>query len=195
MLRAGFFIPLLATASLTLPLSAAAQQVQFGPATPGVCLLGREAAIGASKAGQAGTARMQQLVRDVAAELKPQQDAIIQENTALEAVRKTLPPAQFQPRAAALQQRAQAFNQLRQLRAAQIQRTKALVEQQIAQAIDPLMGPIIAARKCAVVFERAATYGWNPALDLTPAVVQALDQRMPTIQFNLATPQSVQGGQ
>ena len=138
---------------------------------------------------------MQQLVRDVAAELKPQQDAIIQENNALEAVRKTLPPAQFQPRAAALQQRAQAFNQLRQLRAAQIQRTKALVEQQIAQAIDPLMGPIIAARKCAVVFERAATYGWNPALDLTPAVVQALDQRMPTIQFNLATPQSVQGGQ
>lgn len=191
MFRAGVFISFLVAASSATPAFAEAQQLQFGAATPGVCLFGRAAAIGGSRAGQAGTQRLQELVKGVEAELNPQQQAIVQENNALQAGQKTIPAAQLQQRTLQLQQRSQAFKQLRELRSAQLQRTKTLAEQAIAQAIDPALGPILIARKCSVLFERSTAYGWNPAMDLTSQVVQELDRRLPAVQINLAPPESV----
>ncbi len=188
MSRTRVLISLLALASASAPSFVAAQQAQYGPPLAGVCVFGRAQAIGGSKAGQAGTARMQQLSASVATELNPQRQAIVTESNALAAGQKTLPPAELQQRAAALRQRAQQFDTLQRTRAAQLQQTRVLAEQQIARTLDPIAAQTITAHRCSVVFERGALYGANPAQDITPDVVRALDTQLPTIQFNLAPP-------
>ena len=147
----------------------------FATATPGVCLLSRDGAIGGSKAGQEATIHMQQLANGISTELSTQRGAIGQGTD----------PSQ------SVQQRAQAVAQLEQLRGAQLQRTKLLAEQQIAGALGGAIVPVVAAAKCSVIFERGNSYGWNPAMDITPQVILELDKRLPLIQFSLAPPESV----
>ncbi len=163
----------------------------FGPPIPGICLFSRDAAISNSKAGQATNARLLELGKGVEAGLQPERAAIVTENTALKAGEKTIPAAQRDTRIAALDRRAAAFNQLQQLRTAQLQQSRGDAVKTILKAIDPLLGPLAAARHCSVVFERGATYGANPAMDLTAALIQQLDTSLPTVTFNLATPESV----
>ena len=163
----------------------------MGPPISGICLFARDAAIAGSKAGQATDARLRQLGTQVQAELTPEQQAIVTENNALNAGATTIPAAQRATRIDALQKRANAFNQLQQLRTAQLQTTRAQALEQILKQMDPVLGPVSTGRHCSVVFERTATYGFNAAMDLTPAVVQQLDAKMPTITFNLAPPESV----
>ena len=153
----------------------AAATPTFATATPGVCLLSRDGAIGGSKAGQEATIHMQQLANDISNELSAQRGAIGQGNDLSQSV----------------QQRAQAVAQLEQLRGAQLQRTKLLAEQQIAGALGGAIVPVVTAAKCSVIFERGNSYGWNPAMDITPQVILELDKRLPLIQFSLAPPESV----
>ena len=161
----------------------------MGPPIAGVCLFARDAAIAKSKAGAATDARLRQLAQGVQAELASERQAIVTENDAL----KAIPAAQRpQARVDALDKRAAAFNQLQQLRTAQLQATRAQAIEQILKQMDPVLGPVSTGRHCSVVFERTATYGFNAAMDLTPTVVQQLDARMPTMTpFDLARPESV----
>ncbi len=188
MSRTRVLISLLALASASAPSFVAAQQAQYGPPLAGVCVFGRAQAIGGSKAGQAGTARMQQIAAGVTAELNPQRQAIVTEGNALQAGQKTMPAAELQQRGAALRQRAQAFDVLQRTRAAQLQQTRVLAEQQISRTMDPIVAQIITTHRCSVVLDRGALYGANPASDITPEVVRALDTQLPTVQFNLAPP-------
>ena len=169
----------------------AANPNPMGPPIAGICLFGREGAIGNSKAGQATDARLHQLGQGVQAELQPEQQAIIAENNALKSGATTITALQREQRIAALGKRATAFTQLQQLRTAQLQTTRAQALDQILKPMDQVLGPISTSHHCSLVIERSATYGFNAAMDLTPAVVQALDARMPTITFNLAPPESV----
>jgi len=158
-----------------VPQAPAIPQPAYAVPTPGVCLLSRDGAIGGSKAGQEATVHMQKLANDIATELSQQRQAIGQGTDTVQSV----------------QQRAQAVGQLEQLRSAQLQRTKLLAEQQIAQALGAAVSPAVAAAKCAVVFERGNAYGWNPAMDITPLVIKELDRQLPVIQFTLAPSESV----
>ncbi len=157
------------------PAAAATPTPAFAVPTPGVCLLSRDGAIGGSKAGQDATIHMQKLANDIGAELAAQRQAIAQGTDTVQSV----------------QQRAQAVAQLEQLRGAQLQRTKILAEQQIAQALGTAVVPVVASARCSVIFERGNSYGWNPAMDITPAVILELDKKLPSIQFSLAPPESV----
>ena len=188
MSRTRVLISMLALASAGAPSFVAAQQAQYGPPLAGVCVFGRTQAIGASKAGQAGTARMQQLAAGGTAELNPQRQAIVTEGNALQAGQKTIPAAELQQRGAALRQRAQAFDVLQRTRAAQLQQTRVLAEQQITRAMDPIVAQTITTHRCSVVLDRGALYGANPASDITADVVRGLDAQLPTVQFNLAAP-------
>jgi len=188
MSRTRVLISLLALASASAPSFVAAQQAQYGPPLAGVCVFGRAQAIGGSKAGQAGTARMQQLAGGVDAELNPQRQSLVADGTALQAAQKTLSPAEFAQRSAALRQRAQAFDVLQRTRAAQLRQTRLLAEQQISRTMDPIVAQTITTRRCSVVLDRAALYGANPASDITADVVRVLDSQLPTVQFTLAPP-------
>jgi Skp family chaperone for outer membrane proteins len=98
--------------------------------------------------------------------------------------------AERQQRTDALEKRAAAFLELQRVRAAQIRRTRADAIAEILKPMDAVLTPIATSRHCSVVFERTTTYGFNTAMDLTPAVVQQVDSRMPTLTFNLAPPEA-----
>ena len=184
---------LLTILPLCVPLVANAQApVQpntMGPPLAGICLFARDSTVAGSKAGQATDARLRQLGAQVQAELAPQQAAIVAENNALNAAAANAPGRDA--RIDALQKRATAFNQLQQLRTAQLQQTRAQAIDAILQAMSPFLAPVASARRCSVVFERTATYGFAQAMDLTPEVIHQLDLKMPTMTFNLAPPESV----
>ncbi len=169
----------------------AANPNPMGPPIAGICLFARDAAIANSKAGQATDARLRQLGQGVQAELTPEQQALVAENNALKTGAASIPAAQREQRISALNTRAAAFNQKQQLRTAQLQATRSQALGQILKPMDDILGPISSSRRCSVVFERSATYGFNQAMDLTPAVIQQLDARMPTITFNLVPPEGV----
>jgi len=192
MSRALFALSLLAAASGFAPSVVLAQTPQMAPPPPGVCLFSRLSAIGASHAGQTGTQRMQQLVSGINAELQPQQQQLAADAKDLQTQKVALSPAVFQQRASALQGRIQAFQQLEQLRNAQLAQTKAQVEQYIGQALDPVLDSVTVAHHCAVVLERGGAYRFNAAMDLTDQVRVGLDQRLPTVQFNLVAPEAAQ---
>ncbi len=185
---AALLAPGLASAQAAAPAAAAAP---LGPPIAGLCFFSRDSAVATSKAGQAATTRLRQLASQVDSELSPQRQALVTENNAI----KALPAAQQGARAAALEQRAQSFGQTAQLRQAQLQLTQSRAFGQVLNALSPIVGPIASQRKCAVVFDGSATYGYNQAMDLTSAAVAQLDQRMPTITFDLATPAQVQAAQ
>jgi len=190
--RSFLAVSILVAASGLTPSAVFADAIQMAPPTPGVCLFSRPAAIGASHAGQAGTQRMQQLLTGVNAELQPQQQQLVADSKALQAQKASLPAAQFQERASALQTRIQSFQQLEQMRNAQLAQTKAQVEQYIGQTIDPVLDAVTVEHHCSVVIERSAAYRFNAAMDLTDQVRVGLDQRLPSVQFNLVTPEAVQ---
>jgi len=181
-------LPGLASAQAAAP---AASPNPMGPPIAGICLFGRDAAVANSKAGQATNARLTQLGQQVNVELAPESQAIVTENNALNASATTIPAAQRNARIEALQKRAATFNQLQQQRTAQLQTTRGLAIEQILKQMDPVLGPTSTSRHCSIVFERSASYGFNPAMDITPAVIQQLDTRLPTLTFNLAPPESV----
>jgi Skp family chaperone for outer membrane proteins len=162
----------------------------LGPPIPGVCLFAREVALGSSKAGLAANARMRQLSQQVQAELAPEQQVIATEDNALRTSGPRMSPAERQQRTDALQKRAAAFAALQRVRAAQIQRTRADAIAEILKPMDAALNPIAMSHHCSIVIERGATYGYNPAMDLTPAVVQQIDARLPTLTFNLAPPEA-----
>jgi Skp family chaperone for outer membrane proteins len=182
--------------SLTIVATSAMAQTQaqvpapngMAPPVPGVCLFARDVALGATKAGVAANARMRQLSEQVRAELAPEQQIIATEDNVLKTSGSQMAPADRQRRAEALQKRAAAFAELQKVRAAQIQQTRANAIAEILKPMDAVLTPVATSRRCAVVFERATTYGFNAAMDLTPAVIQQVDARLPTLTFNLAPP-------
>ena len=174
------------------PAFAAAPQPLAAPAAPGICLFSRNGAVAPSRAGQAGTQRLQQLVAGVNAELNPQQQQMVSDNAALQAQKSSLSAGAFQQRNTALEQRFQAFQQLRQLRNAQVQATQTQVEQYIDQAMAPVLDAVSASHRCSVVLDRANAYRFAAGMDLTDQVRVGLDQRLPTVQFNLVAPEAVQ---
>ena len=188
MFRSVFIVFLALGAAGSGPSGALAQPVQMGPALPGVCLFSRTAALGASRAAADGERRLQQLIAGVNAELNPQNQVITQEDNAVQAQRGSLTADEYQKRLEPVRRRAEAYAALRQTRIAQLQKTKTLAEQAIYRQMEPVLEAAVVSHRCSVVLERGGAYLFNGAMDLTDQVRIGLDQRMPTIQFDLAAP-------
>ena len=187
----------LAAALAVAPIAADAQTPAatgpnpLGPPIAGICVFARDLAVANSKAGQATDARLRVLAQQVQTELTPESQAIVAENNAINTSGASLTTLQKQTRTDALQKRATAFEQLRQLRTAQLQQTRTQAVDTILQRMNDVLGPLASTRHCSIILERNNTYGSNPAMDLTPTVVQTLDARLPTMTFDLAPPTSV----
>jgi Skp family chaperone for outer membrane proteins len=194
----SFATPLVLTLTIitagtpTLAQTRAATPNPMGPPVPGICLFARDAALGSSKAGVAANARMRELSQQVQAELAPERRTITTEDTVLKTDGARMSPAYRQQRIDALQKRAAAFVELERVRSAQIQQTRRFATVEILKPMNAALTPIATSRHCSVIFERSTSYGFNTAMDLTPAVVQQTDAHLPTLTFNLAPPAAAQ---
>ncbi|WP_374470579.1 OmpH family outer membrane protein [Phenylobacterium sp.] len=155
-----------------------APAVSHGAPIAGMCILSVQGAIAGSTVGRHVATRMDQIVQQVNAELNGERTAIENETRALEGQRATLDRTAFEQRASGLQVRANAL----QRRAAQREREVAATEQRamgrVGQEMEPLIRQVYQQRQCTVLLNREAVVIANPAMDITPGVVQALNAKI-----------------
>lgn len=164
--------------------AAAAPTVSHGPALANVCILNRDQVLGASTVGKSIDTRLQQINAQVEAELKTEATAINTEAQSLDTQRATLDPNAFEKRQADLQVRANAFERKRQQRAREMQETQQKALGRFEQEMAPAITQVYQSKQCSLLLERAAVVLANPAMDVTPQVIAALNARIQTFTFD-----------
>lgn len=165
------------------PAAPAGTAVRHGAAIPGMCVLSVEAALGGSTVGKYANTRLQQLAQQVNAELTQEQTAIQTEDKNLGAQRGTLDQNTFDQRAAALQVRVNALQRKAQLRERELQATQQKVRARLGQELEPLARQAYEAKGCSVLLDGNGVIDSNPAMDITPQVVTALNGKITQFAF------------
>ena len=184
-------LALLGSASLALAQAKPAAAPAATPAAPaitvnvpGVCVLSREGLVGASTVGKFVQTRLGQLSSQTNAELTAEQTTLQNDAKALDAKKATLAAAAFQQQGAALQQRAEALQQKAQLRDRELQATEQKAVQRILQEASPLVADQVKAKGCGVLLDANSVLAANPAMDMTPGVVTALNGKLTQFEFD-----------
>lgn len=189
-LRAGaaFAAALLAVPALAqTPAPAAprpAAPAAGGPVIPGVCVYNNAGAIGTSTVGRFVVQRLQALQTEVENELRTERTAIETEGRTLQSQRATIAPATLEQRANALQTRLDAFQRRANLRQRELQATEQKALQRIGTDLDPIVRQAYAARGCGLLLDQQSIFISNPAMDITPQIVQALNGKLTTFTIN-----------
>ena len=172
-----------AQAATPAPAARAFTLTNPGPAIPGICVVNNNRVLAQSRVGRAYQQRMQQLTAAVRAELTPEETAIQTEGRTLEQQRGTLQQAQLQQRVTALQTRVNTFQARANQRARELEATEQRQIGRISNELQPVLNTVYGQRGCGILFDAAAVIAGNPAMDITSAVVTALDARISTITF------------
>jgi len=157
---------------LAMLVGAPASAQTFGPPIAGMCLLSRAGAIGASRAGQSMQVQLRQMQASLNADLAQRRASLDQQRRMLEARQGAVAPIEFQRQLAGLNQQAQALDQQQNARFIAAQ-TRG--QQQVDRALNDALSRVITRSACSVVMERDNAYGWNNAMDITPATAREMD--------------------
>jgi Skp family chaperone for outer membrane proteins len=193
-----------ASAALAFACIAQAVEAQTGappvkpaPGIPGygapiatLCLFARSEALDKSQAGLSANQQIEQFTQGLQAQLSAERTAIINDDKQLATLKNTLAAAEYQQRVTQMRQRYDALARTTQIQAAQLAKTRGAALQLVTAAMNPALADTITARHCSVVFERAGTYGANPAMDVTAEVIKLMNMRLPLITLKLAPPDS-----
>ena len=170
----------------------AANVPTYGPPLSGICVFSKDLALTTSAAGVSVNQQLQQLSQSAQATLDVERNAITAADKALTAEKPKLSAAKYQTEQSALQQRAQTYTATVQARQAQFSQARDKALDQIAATVTPILVATITERHCSIIVERGGIYGANPAMDLTPDVIQKLNAVLPTVAVSLP-PEAAQG--
>jgi outer membrane protein len=178
-----------AAVALTAGSTASAQQaaapaITHGAPINGVCIISIEAAVGGSTVGKYVNTRVQQIAAQVNAELTGEKTSIDNEAKALDGQRGTLDQNTFEQRGAALQVRANAWQRKYQLREREMQATQQKAFDRVGTEMEPLIRQAYQQKGCSLLLNRNALVLANPAMDITPAVVTALNAKITQFAFD-----------
>lgn len=162
----------------------AAPQVSHGTAIAGVCVMSLDGAIGASTVGQSVQTRLQQIATQVQAELKAEETAITTEASAIEAAQATLSQDVFEKRRADLQVRVNAFQRRAALREREVAATQNKAIGRVGQELEPIIRQVYQQRQCAMLVNSDALLLSNPQMDITGAVITALNAKITQFAFD-----------
>lgn len=166
------------------PAAATAPAPVFTTTISGLCILSREGIVQASTVGKFVQTRLGQLGGQANAELSGEQTSIQTAAKDLETRKATLGDAAYQQQRAALQQRVEALQQKAQLRDRELQATEQKAVQRVLQEAGPLVNDQVKAKNCGVLLDGNAVLGGNPAMDLTPGVIAALNAKITQFEFD-----------
>lgn len=158
--------------------------VTSGPAIPGMCILSVQGVIAGSTVGKYVDTRMGQIVQQVNAELNGERTAIENEGKSLDAQKATLDRTTLEQRASALQVRANALQRKAATREREVQATEQKAIGRVGNEMEPLIRQVYQQRNCSVLLNRDSIVIANPAMDLTPAVVTALNGKIVQFAFD-----------
>jgi len=163
-----------------------AANITHGAPIAGVCVYDNDEVLARSTAGQSVQTGMQRLLTEVQGELAPYASSIQTELTALQQGGEAADPGGT--RRQALQARAQEAQQLEQTRRTELQYTQGVQLQAIGTAVEPIVIALYQERACSILVNRSAIYSANPAMDITPTVIERLNAALPSLSFNRLTP-------
>lgn len=164
--------------------AAAAPAVTHGPAVPGVCIFSSPRAVGSSLVGKAVDTRLKTIIQQVNAELTAERTGLDNEAKALDAKKATLAQDALEQQAAALQVKANAWQRKGQLRQKEVEATEQKALSRVYQELDTPIKQVYQAQKCSLLLDRESVMLANSAMDITDAVVAALDARIKTLTFD-----------
>jgi outer membrane protein len=169
----------------TAPAAApAAPAVTHGPALPGVCIFSSQGAVGGSLVGKAVDTRLKTIIQQVNAELTAERTGLDNEAKALDAKKATLAQDALEQQASALQVKANAWQRKGQLRQKEVEATEQKALARVYQELDTPIRQVYQTQKCSLLLDRESVMLANPAMDITGAVVTALDARIKTLTFD-----------
>ena len=163
--------------------AAAGPTITHGPAIAGICVVDVDRILADSAVGKAANARLQKLTTDVQAELTAEQTALVNDAKTFDTQRASLATDAAEKRQADLQLRGAALQRKADLRQREIQATQAKAIDRIAAELDPVEAAVYQQRQCSMLVSRQAVAAFNPAMDISPVVITALNARISTLTF------------
>ncbi len=165
------------------PAAPAATAISHGPAIAGVCIIDIDQILAESAIGKAANTRLQKLQTDVQAEVTAEQTSLVNDAKTFQAQRATLAQDAADKKDADLQVRNNALQRKVQQRQAELQATQQKAADRILSEIDPVEAQVYQQRNCSVLLSRQSVIAANPAMDITPVVITALNARISTLTF------------
>jgi outer membrane protein len=167
------------------PAAANLPPLNLGAAIPGVCLFSEEGAVSRSSAGESINKRMQQLAAQVQAELGPEQTSLDADIKSFKEKAASLTQDQQQSQGQALQQRMQDFDVKRSLRQKELEATLRKAIGRVDSELEPIVRTVVSGRACGMLLKAdTAIYAANPQMDITSAVIEQLNTKLPTVTFD-----------
>lgn len=157
--------------------------ITYGAPVAGVCALSIDGVLAGSTVGKYVDTRLQQIGQQVQAELTGEKTGIENEAKTLQGQRSTLDQNTFEQRVAALQVRQNALERKAALRDREMQATQQQAVGRVVNEMRPLIATAAQSQKCAIVIDRSAVVMVNPQMDLTSAVVTALNGKLTQFAF------------
>lgn len=166
--------------------AAAAPPVTHGAPIAGVCVINLDQVVAASTVGKYVQTRLQQIQQQANAEVNGENTQLNNDAKALEAQRATLDQTTFEQRATAIQVRSNALQRKVQQRERELQVTE---QKAIGRVIQESEAPVRQAyqqKACSLLLQHQAVLGvfFNPAMDITPQVVTALNAKITQFPFD-----------
>ncbi|MGC9954787.1 MAG: OmpH family outer membrane protein [Rhizomicrobium sp.] len=159
-----------------------------GAPTARILMIDLRRAMGASKVGQDIQRQVDSLKRQATKDLTGESASLKNEETQLQQQAAILAPDVKARRIRDFQQRAAAFQQKVQQRSALIQGGVIKAQQQIEQALGPILQGIMKERGATILLDRSAILLAPNSIDVTQLVIQRLDVRMSTVKVELTAP-------
>ncbi len=142
--------------------------------------------VGASKVGQSIQTQVNAMKTQAQTELKGEAEALRREKANLEQQAAILAPNVKAQKAKEFEARVASFQRKLNERGQLIQGGMLKANQQVEQALGPILQGIMQERQATVLLDRTAVLLAPNAIDVTGIVVQRLDLKMPTIKVELA---------
>ncbi|WP_425996289.1 OmpH family outer membrane protein [Caulobacter sp. DWR1-3-2b1] len=162
----------------------AAPAISHGAPLAGVCIFSSQRAVGSSAVGKAVDARLKTIIAQVNAELTGERGTLDNEAKALDAKKATMDQGALEQQAAGLQVKANAWQRKGQLRQKEVEATEQKALSRVYQELDPAIKQVYQQRTCGMLLDRESVLLANPSMDITDAVVVALDARIKTLTFD-----------
>ncbi len=144
--------------------------------------------MGSSKVGQDIQRQVEGLKREAQSELNGEGSSLRAEETQLQQQAAILAPDVKARKIKEWQARAASFQTKVNQRSGLIQGGVIKAQQQIEQALGPILEGIMRERSATVLLDRSSVLLAPNAIDVTDVVTQRLDMKMPTVKVQLAQP-------
>lgn len=173
-------------ATATVPSALAAAPGTGAAPAARILIIDLRRAVAMSKVGQSIQQQVDGLKKQAQSQLNAEAESLKKDKAQMDAQNAILAAAVKAQKENAWKARAMAFEKRVQERGGLIQGGMLKANQQVEEALGPILQGVMQERQATVLLDRASVLLAPNAIDVTAVVVQRLDMKMPTVKVDLA---------